>query len=376
MTDAHKSQDELIGYNVLDAFKRACTKHGLRTAAKLEDAGVSEIEWSRGESCYLLDHGDHITGHVHEGLGTKNLVTDDAIVISSAHDGLRISPSPGYYGAGIDGVAMIVNDMITVGVPPVTVGMHLSVGDSRWFDDKYRWRALIEGWSEGVFQSGAVWGHGETPTLQRIVYSTVCELSGSSYGKLNNREMLVNPANIKAGDVIIGLESSGIHANGLTKARQIAEEKGYFTAVDEHGLQEYYRALIQPTVIYVKYLRACQAAGLRWSYGINVTGHGWRKLMRAEQEFTYNVDYVPKPQPIFSFMQQAHGISTEEMYATFNMGIGFMVIVRAADEENAMIIAKKSGYKPYRLGDVCEGPKRVIIKPLGLEYAGETLQVR
>lgn len=375
MTDAHKSQDELIGYDVLDAFKRACTKLGLETASNLEGTGASEIEWSRGESCYLLDHGDLITGHVHEGLGTKNLVTDHAINIAAAFDGSSLSPYKGYYGAGIDAVAMIVNDMITVGVPPMTLGMHLSVGDSHWFDDETRWQALIDGWAEGAMQSKVVWGHGETPTLQMIVDSAVCELSGSSFGKLYDRKMLVNPANIEAGDVIIGLRSSGIHANGLTKARQIAEEKGYFTRVVP-TLDNYYTHIIEPTVIYVKYLRACQAAGLRWSYGINVTGHGWRKLMRATQDFTYFVNHIPVPQPIFRYIQLAHGISTEEMYGTFNMGIGFMVIVRLTDCSRALQIANNCGYTAHVLGEVRDGPKQVVLEPLGLEYAGETLQVR
>ncbi len=371
---AGRSQDEIIGYQKLDPFKRECTLLGRHTDYLLLPQ-AREVAWSRGESCYAIDHGAFYTGHVIEGLGTKNRIGELMAMIAKAYEGRDTNPVWARHVA-IDCVAMIVNDMITLGIPPFQIAMHLAVGDSAWFDDQIRATLLAEGWQWACIQAGAVWGGGETPTLKDIIMPGTFELSGSATGILHDKRKLVNPDRIRPGDVIIGLASSGIHANGLTKARELGMEFGFFNQHLGKGSDTFGEELTKPTVIYVKFLRACQHAGIRWCYGINVTGHGWRKIMRAEQDLTYRITTVPKWSAIFAFMADLGQIGTREMYSTFNMDIGFVVIVRKSHARKTMALARGAGYEPMLLGAVEAGPKRVIIEPHDIEYEGSELEVR
>ncbi len=370
-----QSQDELIGYDQLDAFKRQATKAGLDTTHVLEDSGVEELTWTRGESCYVLDHGDFYSGHVIEGLGTKNRVVEQLIELTRMSSGTDF-PRNGYSHIARDTIAMIVNDLITLGIPPMVIGMHLAVGDSAWFEDEVAVECLVSGWQSGCHDSGAVWGFGETPTLREIVEPGTIEISGSATGFLHDRDMLVNPANIQPDDVIVGLASSGVHANGLTKAREIANATGFYTTMPG-TTRQFGVALTDPTVNCVPFLRACQKIGLRWSYGVNVTGHGWRKIMRyAGADFTYVIQKVPGPQPVFKHIAQHGEIDVREMYATYNMGVGFIVIVRPNAINSTLEVAQECGMDAMLLGHVKEGPRRVIIEPLDIVYWAEELKVR
>ena len=128
---------------------------------------------------------------------------------------------------------------------------------------------------------------------------------------------------------------------------------------------------------YVPFLRACQKIGLRWSYGVNVTGHGWRKIMRyAGSDFTYVIQQIPDPQPTFRHIALHGEIDMREMYATYNMGIGFVVIVRPEAINSTLEVARECGMAAMLLGHVKAGPRRVIIEPLGIEYEAEELKVR
>ena len=370
-----QSQDELIGYDQLDAFKRQATRAGLETTRVLEGSGVQELTWTRGESCYVLDHGGFYSGHVIEGLGTKNRVIEQLIELVRMASGVNFSRT-GYSYIARDTIAMIVNDLITLGIPPMVIGMHLAVGDSAWFEDEAAVDWLVKGWQQGCFDSGVVWGFGETPTLREIVEPGTVEISGSVAGFLHDRDMLVNPANIQSDDVIVGLASSGIHANGLTKAREIANATGFQMKMPGTS-QQFGVALMEPTVNYVPFLRACQKIGLRWSYGVNVTGHGWRKIMRyAGSDFTYVIQQIPDPQPTFRHIALHGEIDMREMYATYNMGIGFVVIVRPEAINSTLEVARECGMAAMLLGHVKAGPRRVIIEPLDIEYEAEELKVR
>lgn len=361
------SQEELIGYNRLDAFKRACMLEGRATIGNLAAHGASEVEWSRGESCFVTDHGDFYIGQVNEGLGTKNLVVDIMALFQMLKNGRDISPKL-IEGIGIDCVAMIANDMITLGILPFSIGIHMAVGDPSWFDNLERSVSLTRGIGKGAMRAGVDWGYGETPTLAGIIAADTFALSGNATGILHNKEMLVDPANIKASDVMIGLKSSGIHANGLTMARKIADLVGYFDNPFAGHREGFGHMLLEPTAIYVSFLRACQEAGVHWSYGINVTGHGWRKIMRAPQSWTYRVTNVPglsSATAVFSDLAKVGDVSPRVMYETFNMGIGFIVIVRPENVDETLEIGRMTGDDPMVLGTVEEGPRQVIIEPIG-----------
>ena len=269
-----------VDYGALDPFKRRAQLAGRSTADAIRRLGVSEVEMSRGESAYLVETPDGYLAHVEEGLGTKNLVADAMY---------RLVPGRSYYDhIAQDTVAMIVNDMVTLGALPLAVAMHLGVGSSEWFKDDRRAGDLVDGWRTACQLARCAWGGGETPTLSGVVEATTVVLAGSAIGMIKPKGRLIR-ANIQHGDAIVMFESSGIHANGLTLARAIAERapKGYLTPLGDG--RPYGEALLDPTHIYVGAIEDCLNRGVDIHYAVNITGHGWRKLMRA-----------PDPSPISS----------------------------------------------------------------------------
>jgi len=355
-----------VNYDALDPFKRAAQKAAGDTAGNIKRLGLTEVPASRGESAYLIEAPDHYLAHVEEGLGTKNLVADAVHEITGRH----------YYGAlAQDTVAMIVNDMITLGALPVSVAMHVGVGDTAWFAEHERTEGLVAGWKHACDLSRAVWGGGETPGLGGVVVPGTVVLSGSAVGIIKPKERLIS-GHIEDGDAIVMFESSGIHANGLTLARKIAETTGYDAKLSDGRM--YGEALLDPTHIYVGVVEDCLDAGINLHYAVNITGHGWRKLMRAVEPFVYEINHIPKPQPVFEFMQTRGPVDDAEAYGNFNMGVGFAVYVRPADTEKVIEVAKTQGIAAWVAGGIHKDGthKRVEIKPKNLTYEGETLNVR
>jgi phosphoribosylformylglycinamidine cyclo-ligase len=357
-----------VDYEAMDPFKRLAQQAGRETARNILRLGFSEVEMSRGESAYLMDAGDHYVAHVEEGLGTKDLVADAMYQLTGKSYYDQIAQCT---------VAMIVNDMITLGALPLSVAMHLAVGVSSWFGDEKRCADLIQGWKKACELARCTWGGGETPTLKGIVHPEAVVLSGSAVGVVKPKSRLVHAANIRHGDAIVIITSSGIHANGLTLAREVAEKlpEGYLTKLSDGRL--YGEALLDPTMIYVPLVEDCFNEGVEIHYAVNVTGHGWRKLMRATQPFAYIIDHIPVPQPVFSMIQEHGPVDDQEAYANLNMGAGFALYVQESDVGKVLAIASRLGLSALRAGTIESSQvKRVVIRPLGLEYLGSTLGVR
>jgi phosphoribosylformylglycinamidine cyclo-ligase len=357
-----------VDYEAMDPFKRLAQLAGRETAKNILRLGFSEVEMSRGESAYLMDAGDHYVAHVEEGLGTKNLVADAMYILTTKSYYDHIAQCT---------VAMIVNDMITLGALPLAAAMHLAVGASSWFTDENRCHDLIDGWKKACDLARCTWGGGETPTLKDIVHPDTAVLSGSAVGVVKPKSRLINAANIRHGDAIVIIGSSGIHANGLTLAREIAGKlpKGYLSKLSDGRL--YGEALLDPTTIYVPLVEDCFNEGVDIHYAVNITGHGWRKLMRATQPFAYIIDHIPVPHPVFSFIQEHGPVDDKEAYANLNMGAGFALYVRESDVAKLLSIAHSLNIFALRAGTIESSKvKRVIIHPLGIEYLGSTLGVR
>jgi phosphoribosylformylglycinamidine cyclo-ligase len=359
-----------VNYEQLDAFKRACQRAARETAGLLSSHGYAEPASTRGESAYLMEAEDHFLAHVEEGLGTKNLVADAVYAATGKNF---------YREIAIDTVATIVNDLITCGALPVSVAMHAAVGDSGWFADAKRMQALVDGWAEGCSQAGAVWGGGETPTLRGIVEPATIVLAGSAVGKISPKRLRIT-GNVREGNAIIFLASSGVQTNGLSLCRMIAGElpQGYQTPIGHGDRRTFGEALLAPSVIYVDFVRRCQRAGLKLNYVAHVTGHGWRKLMRLDEPFVYEIDTPREAPALFKFLMQAGPIALREAYATFNMGIGFAAYVDAGSADAVLKTAQAAGYDAWLAGRVRKdgARKAVVIPSLGLDYAGDTLQVR
>ncbi|HEX8915283.1 MAG TPA: AIR synthase-related protein [Humisphaera sp.] len=357
-----------VNYDQLDAFKRACQQAAGRTVSALAAHGLTEPVGIRGESAYLLEGPDSYLAHVEEGLGTKNLVADAML----AQAGKSF-----YANVGVDTVATIVNDLVTVGALPVSVAMHAAVGDAAWFEDPRRSVELAKGFADGCLAAGAVWGGGETPTLKGIVDSSTIVLAGSAVGSIRPKSLRIR-GDVRDGDKIVFLASSGVQTNGLTLCRKLAERlpQGYLTPIGDG--RAYGEALLDASVIYVKAVSELQRAGVTIRYAAHVTGHGWRKLMRLAEPFVYRITDVREPLPIFKFLQQAGPIDVREMYATFNMGVGFAFYVRPDEADQTVDVCRRAGYDAWLAGDVRkQGDRKAVeIPSLGLAYEGDTLQVR
>ena len=358
-----------VDYQALDAFKRLCQKAAATTAAALSQHGMHEPAGVRGDSAYLLETSDSFLAHVEEGLGTKNLIADAM---------LRLTGRNFYRNIGIDTVATIVNELITCGALPISVAMHAAVGDSGWFATIGGGEELALGFAEGCRMANAVWGGGETPTLQGIVEPQAVVLAGSALGIIRPKQLRIT-GDVRDGDAIIFLASSGVHTNGLSLCRAITGRLpgGYQTPIGDG--RSFGEALLDPSIIYVRFITACQKAGLPLHYAVHLTGHGWRKLMRLAEPFVYHVTELPQsPPPIFAFLQKAGPIDSREMYATFNMGVGFAVFVSADHADRCVQIAVSSGYKAWISGRVRKDGSRkaVEIARANITFDADTLQVR
>jgi phosphoribosylformylglycinamidine cyclo-ligase len=202
-------------------------------------------------------------------------------------------------------------------------------------------------------------------------------LAGSAIGRIAPKTLRI-VGDVAAGDAIVLVASSGAHANGITLCRRLAERlpQGYLTPIGDG--RSYGEALLAPTVIYAPFVAACQQAGIRLHYAVNITGHGWRKLMRLDAPLVYRIDDVGDPGPLFRFMQSAGPIDDREAYGTFNMGAGFAVMIDPAEVGRVLALAGSVGLAAWHAGAVVSqgGRKAVDIAPLGLAYDAASLGVR
>lgn len=355
-----------VDYSIADPAKVLAQKEGTATTKNLP-LGFKEVNGTRGESAYVFDMGDMYGALVQEGLGTKSLIAQSIYQATGQSFFASIAQ---------DTVATFVNDLISVGATPVVTNAYWSSSSYLWLADQKLTTDFITGWRKACDLAGIVWGGGETQALSGIVQNGILELAGSAFGVISPKSQLVSSAKLTAGDAIVLLESSGVHANGISLTREIAEQlpEGYQTMLSDG--RSYGEVLLTPTHIYAKVIRAMFAAGLDIHYLSNITGHGWRKLMRADANFTYRLKHVPDIDEIFQFIAKASGNDEREMYSNYNMGAGYAVYLPTQDVNKAVAVAKKAGLKAWLAGSVEKGPKQVIIEPKKITFKAESLRVR
>ena len=356
-----------VDYHRIDALKVRAQQAARATARHLAAGGARELERSRGESAYVLEVGGLLIASVTECLGTKALVADSVRALTGRSH---------YDSIAQDTIAMAVNDLITVGARPLSVHAYWAAGSSEWFADEARMRDLVSGWQAACDVCGVVWGGGETPALGGVVESSRIDLAASCVGIVPSRDRLILGERLALGDAIVLLAASGIHANGVSLARKTAErlEQGYAARLgDGRGFGE---ALLDPTVLYAPAMESLYAAGITPHYCVNVTGHGWRKIMRHPGSFTYRLTALPPVPPVLAFLQREAALDAREAYGSLNMGGGFALFVAPGDVEATLRAARGAGVAATAAGHVEEGPRRVIIEPLGVTYEARELELR
>ncbi|MFG6448376.1 AIR synthase-related protein [Roseateles sp. BYS180W] len=356
-----------VNYDLIDPLKISAQRAAAATAVHMATHGFSEVTASRGESAYVLDVGPFYLASIVECLGTKTLVADEMA---------QLTRKSYYDGIAQDTIAMAINDLITVGATPLVVQAYWAAGGSQWFEDRQRAQALVEGWKKACDTCQVAWGGGETPALAGIVESGRIDLAANCTGLINPKSRLSVGDRLGPGDAIVLLESSGIHANGLSLARKLVERlpQGYLTEV-EPGLS-YGEALLAPTMLYSPVTEGLWKAGITPHYCANITGHGWRKLLRHPGRFTYRIHTVPPVTPVLAFIQRHAQQDDREAYSTLNMGAGFAIFVPAQDAQKVVEVAQSCGIRAWVAGQVEEGDKQLLIEPLNIRFGDDDLQLR
>jgi phosphoribosylformylglycinamidine cyclo-ligase len=356
-----------VDYDKIDPLKVAAQRAAASTATQLAVHGFAEVKASRGESAYVVDVGPFYLASIVECLGSKALVADEMA---------RLTGRSYYAQIAQDTIAMAVNDLITVGATPLVVQAYWAAGGSEWFSDAQRAHALVEGWKRACEVCGVAWGGGETPALAGIVEAGRIDLAASCTGIVNPKQRLSVGDRLVPGDAIVLLASSGIHANGVSLARKLVERlpQGWLTPL---GDTTYGDALLAPTTLYSPVTEALWQAGIAPHYAGNVTGHGWRKLLRHPGRFTYRITQVPPVPAVLSFIAEHAGHDAREAYSTFNMGAGFALFVDAKDAPRCVEVARGCGIDAWVAGRVEAGDtKQLLIEPLNLRFGDDALQLR
>jgi phosphoribosylformylglycinamidine cyclo-ligase len=353
-----------VDYNTLDAGKRTAMAKALSTSGLLVARGGRALDASRGEPAFVFELGEQTFAFVVEGLGTKSVI---------ARHVLESQGIDRFADVAYDTVAAILNDLCCVGALPLVVNAYFATGASEWYLQAERSDALVEGWRRACADAGCVWGGGESPTLPGMLAEEDIELAGAAIGAVPAGRTAILGEDLAAGDEIVIVASSGLHANGASLARLVAGRlpEGYAAKLsDGRTLGE---ALLDPSVVYVALLEAVMDAGVELSYISHITGHGLLKLMRPTKELTYRIERLPPVPPVLSFLVEQAGLDAAAAYSTFNMGCGYALYCPAGSGTRIVELARRIGLEATVSGHVEEGPRQVVLEPVDVRFAGERL---
>ncbi len=297
----------------------------------------------------MIDFHDFYLGLCTDGVGTK----------------LLLAEALGKWDTvGIDCMAMNVNDMICVGAEPLAFVDYLALAEA----DPEVMAAVGRGLTEGARQANVSIVGGESAMIPELVKHL--DLAGTALGSVRKERML-DGSQVNPGDTIIGLPSSGPHSNGYTLIRAILDHAG--TDLNEpFGESTVGLSLLEPTRIYVRSVMALLEGLGPAVHGLaNITGGGWANMGRFGDHVTLDIsEPLPLP-PIFDWLQRQGDVTALEMYSTFNMGLGFAVVVTTEAATEAVELLERNGEQARSIGSVGrreKGEPAVVHRPLGLSW--------
>ena len=261
---------------------------------------------------------------------------------------------------GIDCVAMCVNDVACAGGEPLFFLDYIACGKN--YPEKIA--TIVSGVAEGCKQSGCALIGGETAEHPGLMPEDEYDLAGFTVGVVDKKDIITGE-NLKAGDVLIGMASTGVHSNGFSLVRKIFKmDKETLNTYHEELGKTLGEALLAPTRIYVKALKNVKEAGVRVKACSHITGGGFyenvpRMLPEGKHAVIKKNSYeVPA---IFKMMEREGNVEEHMMYNTYNMGIGMIVAVDPADVEKTMEAMRAAGDTPYVIGEIKDGEKGVTL---------------
>ncbi len=261
---------------------------------------------------------------------------------------------------GIDCVAMCVNDIACAGGEPLFFLDYIACGKN----EPEKIATIVSGVADGCKQSNAALIGGETAEMPGFYPVDEYDLAGFAVGVVDEKD-LITGKDLKAGDVLIGMASSGVHSNGFSLVRKVFE-------MSKESLEKYYdalgctlgEALLAPTKIYVKALGSIKEAGVTIKACSHITGGGFYenvpRMLKDDTHAVIKKDSYPIP-PIFGMLAEEGKIEEHMMYNTFNMGLGMVLAVDEADVEKTMEAIREAGEAPYVIGQIEAGEKGVTL---------------
>ena len=262
---------------------------------------------------------------------------------------------------GIDCVAMCVNDIACAGGEPLFFLDYIACGKN--YPEKIA--DIVKGVAEGCLQSDAALIGGETAEHPGLMPEEEYDLAGFAVGIVDEKDMITGQ-DLKAGDVLIGVASSGVHSNGFSLVRKIFEmtKESLDTYYDELG-KTLGEALLTPTRIYVKAMKSMKDAGVKVKACSHITGGGFYenipRMLKDDTVAVIEKNSYPIP-PIFNLMAKKGNVDEQMMYNTYNMGLGLVIAVDPAQADAAIAAIEAAGEKAYRVGSIEAGEKGVILK--------------
>jgi phosphoribosylformylglycinamidine cyclo-ligase len=354
-----------VDYAVLDAGKRNALTEALATSHWLAAGGARAVDGSRGEPAFVLRFAGSTLAFVLETLGTKSVIAREYHELAGVNR---------FDHVAYDTVAAVLNDLICVGALPLVLNAYFATGSSAWYEHTERADALVAGWRHACDDAHCAWGGGESPSLTDLLAPEEIELAGSALGFVPPPGEPLLGAELAPGDEIVLLASSGLHANGASLARRIAAGLPESLLTELPDGERFGEALLAPSVLYVELIRRLLGdAQVELTYLSHITGHGLLKLMRPQRELTYRIRALPPVPPVLAFLAAHADLDPAAAHSTLNMGAGFAVYCRPGGGARVVEHARELGLGALLAGAVEAGPRRVILEPVDVTFAGDQL---
>jgi phosphoribosylformylglycinamidine cyclo-ligase len=311
--------------------------------------GTGRVLLDFGQPANIIDIGGQGVAFCTDGVGSKTLIAQ----MLETYDTI-----------GIDCVAMNVNDLICVGATPVSMVDYIAIEKA----DPDVLEQISIGLTKGALEAGISISGGEIAQLPGIIEGyrpgSGFDLVGAAIGHVDLAKIITGDT-VGPGDVIIGVRSNGIHSNGLTLARSIFFEKSAFKS--GHKFDELDvsigEELLKPTHIYVREAVEIMRSVPGLKALMHITSEGLFNLARLPATVRYVIDALPPIPPLFEIIQRMGGVSDEEMFSVYNMGVGFCFIVQDSSADAAMAIIKAHGKEAFRIGHLEASSERTVSIP-------------
>ena len=317
---------------------------------RCDGSSVGRVALESGYFATVIDIGNLGLAMTTDGVGTKLLVAQ---------------MMEKYDTVGIDCVAMVVNDLVCVGAEPVSMLDYIAVEKA----DPGVFEQIGIGLQRGADHANVSVSGGEVAQVREMLRGyregSGLDLVGMAIGLVPLEEMIVGEG-IDDGDVVVGLKSNGIHSNGYTLARRVLFDEMGLTVdsrVPELG-GSVGEELLRPTAIYVRPAVDMMRADVRIKAFSHMTGDGFLNLLRVRTDTGFVLEFLPEPDPVFHVLQEGGGLSDEEMFLVFNMGIGFGVVTPEKDADAVRAIARRHGFESWVLGRAAgDLSGKVVVEP-------------